>query len=232
MWGMSTSPGRCKDVWEPVLDLVLLNFSGSFSCFSCFSSTWWQFPTVPNSSLRFQCTVLQIRPGRIWNGLEHEQYITYITISKNDDRLASKIISLESIWNPYGIQWTHSQDLCLRPGWFHLTAIRATLFSSSPLSTDPWGTLKCLRTCWVPEGKNMKKHQLILKKRENVTTWPPPKNWQNDKLAQFTPTHFGINSGSTDSPECSPTSSWYAARSSLCSTSSRFGQHDTWHCSM
>ena len=59
----------------------------------------------------------------------------------------------------------------------------------------------------------------------------PQKNWQNDKLAQLTPTHFGINSGSTDSPECSPTSSWYAARSSLCSTSSRFGQHDTWHCS-
>ena len=144
--------------------------------------------------------------------------------------LHQSLYHMESIWNPYGIQWTHSQVLSKARG--------ETSRQSEPPDVHHLLCPQILEAVWnalgrvLPEGKNMKKHQLILKKRENVTTWPAPKNWQNDKLAQFTPTHFGINSGSTDSPECSPTSSWYAARSSLCSTSSRFGQHDTWHCSM
>ena len=138
-------------------------------------------------------------------------------------------------WNPYGIHMESNEPTA------RISVKGQGGFTSRQSEPPDFHHLLCpqiLEAVWnalgrvLPEGNNMKKHQLILKKRENVTTWPPPKNWQNDKLAQFTPTHFGINSGSTDSPECSPTSSWYAARSSLCSTSSRFGQHDTWHCSM
>lgn len=67
MWGMSTSPGRCKDAWEPVLDLALLNFSGSFSCFSCFSSTWWQFPTVPYDFNAQLYKSDREESGTVWN---------------------------------------------------------------------------------------------------------------------------------------------------------------------